>query len=91
MYISIYKNVYISISISVYKCISINVYITIYTCGRRVPVMPSFIQQWLRRWIPNPGVLCSKPLGGSKVDSAFHSPEVDKMSTRNFWELNGKK
>ena len=46
MYISIYKNVYISISISVYKCISINVYITIYTCGRRVPVMPSFIKQW---------------------------------------------
>ena len=30
------------------------------------------IAQWLRRWIPNPGVPCSKPLGGSKVDSAFH-------------------
>ena len=44
-----------------------------------------------RRWIPNPGVPCSKPLGGSKVDSAFHPSEVDKMSTRNFWELNGKK
>ena len=44
-----------------------------------------------RRWIPNPGVPCSKPLGGSKVDSAFHPPEVDKMSTRNFWELSGKK
>ena len=44
-----------------------------------------------RRWIPNPGVLCSKPLGGSKVDSAFHASKVDKMSTRNFWELNGKK
>ena len=25
------------------------------------------------------------------LDSAFHSSEVDKMSTRNFWELNGKK
>ena len=24
---------------------------------------------------------------GSKVDSAFHPSEVDKMSTRNFWEL----
>ena len=32
-----------------------------------------------------------KPLGGSKVDSAFHPPEVDRMSTRNFWELSGKK
>ena len=47
--------------------------------------------QWLRRWIPNPGVPCSRPLGGSKVDSAFHPSEVDKMSTRNFWELSGKK
>ena len=47
--------------------------------------------QWLRRWIPNPGVQHSKPLGSSKVDSAFHSSEVDKMSTRNLLELNGKK
>ena len=36
-------------------------------------------------------VPCSKPLGGSKVDSVFHPSEVDKMNTRNFWELNGKK
>ena len=36
-------------------------------------------------------VLCSKPLGGFKVDSAFHSFEIDKMSTKNFWELSGKK
>ena len=36
----------------------------------------------------NNGVPCSKPMGGSKVDSAFHPPEVDKMSTRNFWELS---
>ena len=42
---------------------------------------------WLRHWIPNPGVPCSKPQDDSKVDSA---PEVDQMSTRNFWELNGK-
>ena len=42
-------------------------------------------------WIPNPGVPCSKPPGGSKVDSAFHPSEVDKMSTSNFWELSGKK
>ena len=41
--------------------------------------------------IPNPGVPCSKPLGGSKVDSAFHPSEVDKVSTRTFWELSGKK
>ena len=27
----------------------------------------------------------------SKVDSAFHRSEVDKMGTRNFWELSGKK
>ena len=40
---------------------------------------------------PNPGVLCSKPLGGSKVDSAFHPSKVDKMSTSDFWELSGKK
>ena len=36
-------------------------------------------------------VPCSKPLGGSKVNSAFHPLDVDKMSTRNFWELSGKK
>ena len=35
--------------------------------------------------------LNSKPLGGSYVDSAFHPSEVDKMSTRKFWELSGKK
>ena len=31
------------------------------------------------------------PLFKAKVDSAFHLSEVDKMSTRNFWELSGKK
>ena len=36
-------------------------------------------------------VLCSKLLDGSKVNSAFHSSEADKMSTRNFHELSGKK
>ena len=39
---------------------------------------------YLRRWIPNPGVPCSKLLGGSKVDSAFHPSEVDKISTRRI-------
>ena len=38
----------------------------------------------LRRWIPNPGVPCSKPLGGSKVDSAFHPSEVDKNEYQKF-------
>ena len=37
------------------------------------------------------GPIFKKPLGGSKVNSAFHPSEVDKMSTRNFWELSGKK
>ena len=45
----------------------------------------------LRRLIHNPGVPCSEPLGGSKVDSAFHPSKVDQISTRNFWELSGKK
>ena len=47
--------------------------------------------RWLSHWIPNPGVPYSKPLGGSKVDSAFHPSKVHKISTRNFWELSGKK
>ena len=37
------------------------------------------------------GIVCSKTLGGSKVDPAFHPSDVDKMTNRNFWELNGKK
>ena len=28
--------------------------------------------------------------GGSKVGSAFHPSEVDKMSFRGFWKLSGK-
>ena len=47
--------------------------------------------QWLRRWIPNPGVRYSKPLCGSKVNSAFHLSEVNKTSDRNFQGLSGKK
>ena len=42
---------------------------------------------WLKHWIPNPEDLRSKPLGGPKIDSAFHPSEVDKTSTRNSWEL----
>ena len=47
--------------------------------------------QWLRCWISNIGVPCSKPMCGSEVDSVFHPSEVNKMSTRNLWELSGKK
>ena len=39
----------------------------------------------------NPGVPSSKQMGGSKVNSAFHPFDVDYMSTRNFYELSGKK
>ena len=49
------------------------------------------IAQWLMHWFPNQGVPCSKPLGSSKFDPSFHLSEVDKISTRNFWELSGKK
>ena len=40
---------------------------------------------------PNPGIPDSKTLGGSKVNSAVHPSEVDKISTRNLWKLRGKK
>ena len=46
---------------------------------------------WLRWWILDSRVLYSKWLGGSNVDSAFHSPKVDQMSSRNFRELSDKK
>ena len=46
---------------------------------------------WLRCWVPNPGIPYSKPLGDSKVDSAFHPSQVDQMSIKNFWELSGEK
>ena len=36
-------------------------------------------------------VSCSKPPGDSKVGSTLHPSEVDKVSTRNFWELISKK
>ena len=32
-----------------------------------------------------------KSTGWLQVDPAFHLSEVDKISTRNFWELSGKK
>ena len=42
-------------------------------------------------WISDPRIPCSKPLGSSKVDSAFHFSEVDIIGTRIFWELSGIK
>lgn len=45
----------------------------------------------VRRWIPNPEVPGSKPLGRSKVHSAVHPSEIDRMSTRNFWKRSSKK
>ena len=52
--------------------------------------LPVSMPRWLMRWILNPGLPRSKPLGGYKVDSAFHPSKVDSMSTRNFWELSVK-
>ena len=37
------------------------------------------------------GFQVQNPVGGSKVDSAFHLFEVDQMSTRNIWGLSNKK
>ena len=34
---------------------------------------------------------CTKLLGGSKVNSAFHPSKVDKVGTRNFSGLSGNK
>ena len=45
----------------------------------------------LRHWIPNTEVPCLKPLGFSKMDSAFHPSKIGKMSTRNFRELSDKR
>ena len=38
-----------------------------------------------------PGVSNSKPLAGSKLDSAFQDSEVNQMSARNYWRLSGEK
>ena len=45
----------------------------------------------LQSHISNTGILRSKPMVGSKVDSAFHFSKVNKVSTRNFQGLSGKK
>ena len=39
---------------------------------------------WLRCLITSPRVLTSKPLGVSKVDSAFHPSEANQISTKNL-------
>ena len=48
------------------------------------------IAQCLGRWIPGPWVPRSIPLGGSKIDSAFHPSDVNQMGTRNSRVLSGK-
>ena len=40
-------------------------------------------------WIRDPVAFGLILLGGSKVESAFHSSEDDKMSTRNSWGNSG--
>ena len=45
----------------------------------------------IKCWIPNSGFPISKPVGGLKVDSAFHPSVVDQISTRNSWGQSGKK
>ena len=60
--------------------------------------MQFFLHVFMEQWPSGQGTIfltqgspCSKPLGGSMVDSAFHPSEVGQMSTRNFWGLSGKK
>ena len=49
------------------------------------------LTRWIPSPIPRPLVPFSKPLNGSKFDSAFYSSEVGRMSTSSFSELSGKK
>ena len=82
----------LSIFLFYISCFNISNYVEIcITIYNRYYVQIDKMAKWLRCWIPNPGVPCSKPLGGSKLNSAFHPSEVDKMSTRTFWELSCKK
>ena len=46
------------------------------------------LMSWLGHWIPNPGVLDSKPLGGSKVNSSFHHSNQGWIN--EYQELPGK-
>ena len=69
--------IYLSIYLSIY------IYIYIYICVS--------VFQWLRHYVFSLGVPWSKPLGGSKVDLAFHPSGVNTMSTMDFWELSGKR
>ena len=80
----LYRNVWSTVSNAFWRSINIpqaKFLVTLWFCQL------NRLALWSRRWIPNPGVQCSEPQGGSEVDSAFHPSEVGKMSTRNFWEL----
>ena len=37
--------------------------------------------EWLRYWISNPGVPCSKPLSNSKIDSTFHPSTLGQIQS----------
>ena len=54
---------------------------------RRSCVFPD----WLMHLIHNLGIPCSKPLSSSNLHLAFHPCEVNQISSRNFWQLAGKK
>ena len=41
----------------------------------------------VRHWIPNPGILCSKPHSRFKVNPAFHPSEVNKWVPGIFGNL----
>ena len=46
---------------------------------------------WLEYWIPSPGAPGLKPMGGFKVNTAFHPSEVGQMSTGISWGLSSNK
>ena len=79
MSISIKQMVLILVDVSLYITFRDKVHVSLITASDRM-----FDERTNR-------VSLSRMSCGSKVDSAFHPSEVDKMSTRNFWELSGKK
>ena len=50
------------------------------------------MSHWLSKGagFPIQGSEGSKPLCGSKVDSTFHPPEANQMSTNTSWGLSEK-
>ena len=50
-------------------------------------IYPNPLVQWLGCWIPNPGLVGSKPLGFFKADWGFCPSECGQVSTMNSWVL----